>query len=205
MSFWGTLAVSSEASRAFAQFVEEANRTGLLRLGNNRTRGFGRVTLSLAQVDEADSAQSLSTRIQTFDAELRKRAQAQKIETPHQFYLPLTLISDAVLFDRLLRHRAAIEPDYLAQTWGISGAELVYQNSGTRRVMGWNDLWRLPKRDDVAIAKGSVFLFGLARTLGDDLLPALLRMQTEGIGARRREGFGRLLVASPFHWEVEGQ
>jgi CRISPR-associated protein Csx10 len=88
---------------------------------------------------------------------------------------------------------------------GIQGAKLVYQNSGLRRVMGWNDLWRLPKPDDLAITMGSVFLFGVTAPLNDDLLDILLNIQNNGLGARRREGFGRVVVASPFHWEVKGQ
>ena len=71
--------------------------------------------------------------------------------------------------------------------------------------MGWSDLWRLPKPDDIAISMGSVSLFGLSVPLNDDIVQALLQMQEEGIGARRREGFGRLLVSSSFHWEVKGQ
>ena len=204
-TFWGRLTVPDEQAESFSQFVQDANKNDVLHLGNNRTRGLGRVRLLLVETDKSDSIQSLETRIQTFDTDLRKQAQAQNIETPHKLYLPLTLTSDVILFDRLLRYRTAITADYLTEIWNIAGAKLIYQNSYTRRIMGWNNLWRLPKPDDVAIAKGSVFLFGLAAPLDDDLLQTLLRMQTEGIGSRRREGFGRLLVASPFHWEVKGQ
>jgi CRISPR-associated protein Csx10 len=204
MTFWGTLTVPDAQAQAFDQFVQEANESGLLHLGNNRTRGLGRVTLKLKQAKSQDSTETLGQRIHAFDAELRRRALALDIPTPHAVYLPLTLLSDAILFDRLLRYRGAIEPDYLAEVWGLSNADLVYQNSGDRRVMGWSNLWRLPKPDDVAITKGSVFVFGLSRPFDDDVSQLLLRMQDEGIGARRREGFGRLQVANPFHWEVKG-
>ncbi|MBU0496245.1 MAG: hypothetical protein KKA73_07100 [Chloroflexi bacterium] len=205
MTFWGTLSVTDDEAQAFNQFIQDANVSHLLRLGNNNTRGFGRVTLALETPDQLDSEQALQTRILTFDSELRRRALNAHITVPHSLYLPLTLTSDAILFDQVLRHQAIIEPRYLAETWGIAGAELVYQNSGLRRVMGWSDLWRTPKPDDFAITMGSVFLFGLSTPLDDNLVQALLTMQTEGIGARGREGFGRLLVASPFHWEVKGQ
>lgn len=205
MGFWGTIALADDLAEEFYQFVQEANASGLLRLGNNRTRGFGQVTLALDPVDDSEAIQTLETHVEAFDAKLRRQAQDAGVETPHQLYVPLTLISDAILFDRLLRHRTAITPGDLEERWGIASAELVYQNSRSQRVMGWNDLWRLPKPDDLAITMGSVFVFGLSVPLTDDLLQTLWRMQTEGIGARRREGFGQFRIASPFHWEVKGQ
>ena len=203
MEFWGTVTVPDAQAKTFKKFVEEASQSGMLRLGNNKTRGFGRVILNLKPAQERGELDSLRQRLQTFDRELRQAAQKFNIETPHKLYLPLTLTADAILFDRLLRYRTALDKEYL-QTQGISGAELIYQNSGTRQVMGWNTLLGVPKADEMAITMGSVFLFGLESELDDNLLQTLLRMQTEGIGARRSEGFGRLLVASRFHWEVKG-
>lgn len=203
-NFWGTLTVPDEHAQAFEDFVRQVDESDLLHVGNNRTRGFGRVKLALAKTGPQDSLASLRQRVNTFDTQLRHEAQAAGIPTPHALYLLLTLTSDTILLDRLLRYRGAIETDYLAETWDIPNAELVYQNSGTRRVMGWSDLWGLPRADQVAITKGAVFVLGLSQPPDDELLQTLLRMQTEGIGARRREGFGRLWVASPFHWEVKG-
>lgn len=202
--FWGTLTVTDAQANAFRTFVEEASESGLLRLGNNRTRGFGRVYLKLEDAPPDDMPAVLGTRIQSFDAALRALAQTYGVATPHALYVPLTLISDAILFDPLLRYQRTLTADYLADTWGLHGAEVVYQDSGTRRVMGWNELWRLPKSDDIALTMGSVFLLGFSQALNDTILTALLGMQTQSIGARRREGFGRLVVANPFHWEVKG-
>lgn len=203
-TFWGTLSVLDDPQGSFASFVEEANTSDLLRLGNNRTRGFGRVRLQLRESVATTEEQTLQEQIENFNRALRQKAEVQGIATPHQFYLPLTLTSDAILYDNLLRYRTALTSDYLAEVWNIPGAELLYQNSRTKRVMGWNDLWRLPKQDDVAITMGSVFLFGLSTPL-PDVISTLLQMQQAGIGHRRREGFGQLQVAMPFHWEVQGQ
>lgn len=202
--FWGTLTVPDAQKEAFYDFVEEANATKLLRIGNSRTRGFGRIVLRLEKPEQDDTVEDLSKRIEAFSAELRRQAQAVDVAAAHAAYVPLTLTSDIILFDRLLRCQTTISPSYLDEVWGLGGATLLYQNSSVRRIMGWNDLWRLPKPDDVAIAKGSVFLFGFEEPLNGDQLQVLLTMQNKGIGARRREGFGRLAVASPFHWEVKG-
>lgn len=203
--FWGTLTVGDDQAEAFQQFVHQTNKSNLLRLGNNRTRGFGRVNVQLEAIDGGDTPDTLQTRIQAFDDALREQAQCFSIATPHAAYVPLTLVSDAILFDRLLRHRTTLAPDYLADVWGLTGVELIYQNSSTRRVLGWNDLFRLPKPDDVAITMGSVFLLGFSESPDGGMLQTLLKMQGKGIGARRREGFGRLVVAHLFHKEVHGQ
>jgi CRISPR-associated protein Csx10 len=202
--FWGIVNVPDEQAMAFYDFIEEANRVKLLRLGNNRTRGFGRITLGLEQSEQRETTETLRQRIDDFTAELRCRAREASIDAPHAAYVPLTLTSDVILYDRLLRCQMTITPAYLNEVWGLAGAELIYQNSGARRVMSWNSLWRLPKPDDIALAMGSVFLVAFQEPLNESRLQALLTMQNQGVGARRREGFGRLVVANPFHWEVKG-
>jgi CRISPR-associated protein Csx10 len=202
--FWGTVNVPDDRAQAFYDFIQEASKAKLLRIGNNRTRGFGRITLSLERAEQGDTVGTLRQRINDFTAELRCQAQEADVDASHAAYVPLTLTADAILYDRLLRCQTTITPAYLDEVWGLADAEPIYQNSGTRRVMGWNSLWRVPKPDDIAIAMGSVFLFAFQESLDEDHLQALLMMQDQGIGARRREGFGRLMVADPFHSEVKG-
>ncbi len=200
--FWGTLTVPDAEAETFHAFVQEVNESSLLRLGNNRARGFGRVNLVLEESEPDNGVRLLEERIHTFDTVLRQQAKAYDIATPHALYIPITLTSDAILFDSLLRYQRTLTPDYLEEKWALRGVQVVYQNSGTRRVMGWNDLWRLPKPDDMALTMGSVFVLGFSEPLNHTTVATLLQMQTQGIGARRREGFGRLVVANPFHWEV---
>lgn len=200
MTFWGTATVPDKHADAFDAFIQTANTSGLLRLGNNRTRGFGSVLLQVDSIDD-DDIESLRQRMLLFDSKLRRQASDHDIGLPHNLYFPLTLTSDAIVYDRLLRQRTMLDANTLS-SFGIEDTELIYHHSSLRQVMGWNNLWRIPKANDTAIAMGSVFLFGLSQELDDDLLQVLLRMQRNGIGVRRREGFGRLIIASPFHWEV---
>lgn len=202
--FWGTLHVADDQASAFEDFIEQANASQLLRLGNNRTRGFGRVVLNLDRREDQISARDLRQRIDVFSAELRRRAQEVGIDVPHACYIPLTLTSDVILLDKLLRHQTVITPAYVNESWGVDDVDLIYQSSTTRRVMGWNGLWRLPKPDDTAIAQGSVFLFGLENPIEEHQVETLLAVRDQGIGARRREGFGQVVVADRFHWEVKG-
>ncbi len=92
--------------------------------------------------------------------------------------------------------------DYLKDNYNINGAELVYTNANAYRLMGWNNLHRLPRADEIAIKMGSVFLLGFQQPLDALLCQALFNLYQQGIGLRRTEGFGQLRVAHPFHWEV---
>lgn len=205
--FWGTISIPDHQAQVFEDFVDDINEKGMLRLGNNRTRGFGKVTLQLNTMDGLQAlttAHSISERIKDFNTELQLQAQGQNIDLPHQCYIPITLTSDAIILDHLLRYQTAITPGYLEGIWGLSNMDLVYHNSGTHQAMSWNNLLGLPKADEIAINKGSVFLLGTQKTLDDNALQTLSQMQSAGIGTRQREGYGQIYIANPFHWEVKG-
>jgi CRISPR-associated protein Csx10 len=201
--FWGQTSIRDDLLAPFKVFVEDVSGRGFLRLGNNRTRGFGQVSLDQMFETETDMTEALAERCRAFDAALRKEAGKHRIPVPHGLYVPLTLTADAIVRDRLLRYQTRLEGNYLAEQWGLSGAKLIYHAVGLRRVTGWNALWGLPKADEWAIGMGAVFLFGLPSSADDSVWDKLLNLQKKGIGARRSEGFGRVVVADSFHWEVK--
>ena len=63
-------------------------------------------------------------------------------------------------------------------------------------------MWGMPRANEIAIDTGSVFLFASSRELDDALIQKLLRLEEEGIGRRKKEGFGRIRISDPFHKEV---
>jgi len=205
MGFWGTATIPDSSADAFYQFVEEANNAGELRFGSNRTRGLGRVVLGMDKSGPVDTTEDLRTRISSFDQELRTQATAAGVTLPHALYVPLTLASDTILLDHLLRYQSHVSASYLQESWQLSDAVLVYHNGGVQSVMGWNDVLRIPRADETAIVKGSVFLYGFSSPLDDSKIASFLRIQEQGLGVRVREGFGRVVIANSFHWEVKGQ
>ena len=197
--FWCPINVPDDLFAVFRAFVEEASAGGWVRVGTNRTRGLGRIGItSISQVGD-DSLETLAARARQFTAALHEAAAKCGLQARHALYVPVTLMSDAILPDALFRYRTQLDSDYLRDESGITGAELVYHTAGMRRVIGWNDLAGLPKPDEIAIAMGSVFLFGFDR---EPDFAQLYRLQTDGIGTQTIIGFGRVAVADPFHWEV---
>jgi len=196
--FTGEWWIDDDLASDFRTFLTDAS-DGFLRVGHNRTRGFGKLVFPegiLAK--DLDSAASIELRCRAFDSALR---QAAGDSARPAFYVPVTLTADCILPDSAGRYRLQMTTEALADAWGISGAELIYCNAAPRRVTGWNDRWGLPKADEWAISMGSVFLFGLA---SEPEWQVLARAQAQGLGSRRAEGFGSVRIADEFHEEVKG-
>ena len=75
------------------------------------------------------------------------------------------------------------------------------------RVRGWHAAHGLPRQDELAVSRGAVFAYLFQ---GDAAARAALRerldgLQRDGIGARRNEGFGRIVLSDSFHWTFARQ
>lgn len=200
-SFWGRWWIDDQVWDAFEAFITQALEQDLIRMGNNRTRGFGRVSLNVQAV-EMDTREALHARVEDFTNQFKVAAQQANIATPAPVYVPITLTSDAILYDPLLRARLRVTSDDL-NVYGLPGATLIFHAADTRQIAGWSELWGLPKADDWAIRMGSVFLFALPHA-EDTTFEHLLHLQEQGIGVRRAEGFGMVSIANLFHTELTG-
>lgn len=206
--FWGMVKVADELAPTFTAFIEKVGLSGLVRVGTGRTRGMGQVNISAEPMEnDQDSSHSFHTQLQAFDHELRRAVDTFTSSTKFalelsSFYFALTLHSPAILHDAWLRYRGSINAEALGELLKSSADQfsLIYQSASTRRVTGWNDLWGTPRTNEIAIEIGSVFLFE-SRLPQEKLEQALAKLESEGIGQRRAEGFGRVCVSDPFHLE----
>ena len=201
--FWGTMSFTDEKlCNKFHDFAECIGSKGLLRIGNNLTRGLGKLSVRQFQEFVLDDIVSFKQRVSAFNEKFHAEAQAYYVDLPHQFYFPITLQSDAIISDPQLRYQTALTGEYLHQVLNLGDATLVYQNASTRRVSGWNALFGLPKAAEWAISMASVFLFGYNGTIDDAFYQTLYNIEQTGIGNRKLEGFGQVTVADAFHSEV---
>ncbi len=203
--FWGILDCHDDLWDDFEEFLNDAFGAEAIYLGNNKTRGLGKIeNVEPFQItNPADTPDSLKKRIDDFSDKLKEKASANNLTLPHAIYIPMTLQSDLILRDELMRYRSVIEPDYLENRWNLKHMEPIYHNVSIRRVMGWNSLSGLPKADSMAINMGSVFLFGVNGNTDDAFWQNLSDIQTKGIGEHCQEGFGKIMIAEPFHMEVD--
>ena len=198
--FHAHLWVDDTLADDFRAFLTEAGHAGLWRVGTARTRGLGalRHIGSAELTNPRGTVDEVGARVKEFDRRLRQLAGERGIQTPHARYVALTLHSDIVLPNRVLRWRTRLDADVLDEH-GLPGAHLLYHSARLTRSMSWNAVLGLPRPDAIAIAQGAVFLFGFAT---DPDIGALERVQRRGLGVRREGGYGRFMVADPFHWEV---
>lgn len=208
--FWGILDVEdAEQMEPFKEFLDDASHNELIYIGNGKTRGLGKITIRhcAAPDDPSKVADSepdgVKDRVERFNQKLRRAANVRNVSIPQDaMFIPVTLQSDMILKDDLLRSKTAMTPDDVSRLWGIDNMETVCQFTNTQRVMGWNGVNKLPDADDMAIAMGSVFLFAYFGQANDDFWTMLFQAQAAGVGERRHEGFGEITFADPFHTEV---
>jgi CRISPR-associated protein Csx10 len=147
----------------------------ILRIGGSQTAGYGKTIISQIQ-----SLQTWSEVGLVFE----KRA------SYHSKCLKITLLSDAIIFNEQGQYtiEPPIEPIQEHLSIKISKPSKSYM--GNVPVGGFNRKWGLPLPQVQAISAGSVFVFeGLQPT--PEQVQAL---EWEGIGERRNEGFGRVVV-----------
>lgn len=220
MRFWGLLKVPEELVAPLTDFLDQVGTSGLVRVGTGRSRGLGKVHLRAQPLpDDQYSLAAFKQRLDAFDTSFRERVKklAPELELG-SFYFALTLHSPTILRDDLLRYRTSIDEQVLAellkpeqerlekprQESTDRGLRAIYQTTGTRRITGWNELWGTPRFHEYALETGSVFFFASDKR-DDELLQALFRLEQDGIGQRRAEGFGSVCISDPFHLEVEPQ
>lgn len=182
--------------RVFLNPEQHAALTGLIRertvfAGGDRARGLGELSLELSELPpcEVDAAAWSAAWSERY---LKVVGEAPPAGT----YFSIRLASPAVLVDRFLRPAANLDLH-------LPGVELVGRNVQRTVIRGWQAAWGLPKADDPALERGSVFLY---RSNGEDvagLNRALTRLNIAGVGLRRQEGLGDVRVCEPVHVQEE--
>lgn len=110
--------------------------------------------------------------------------------------LRLALLSD--LFARGAHGEPTLGPplDELSRLLGVQVTQIIVERSFRAVVThgGFNRTWGLPLPQRPAIAAGSVFVLVCDRAPTPD---AVAELEWRGLGERRAEGFGRLVIAGP--------
>lgn len=171
----------------WSRMEELFSETSTLFLGHGRTRGQGEVQLTLAagaRENKGDGREEWNVACGQF------LQQATGLQT-NDFFFSIGLLSDAIIVDPYLRYKA--EPD---MQW--PGVKLISSVMKRNVAIGWNQAHHLPKEDEITISRGSVFLYRYDGEFGE-IKGLLDSLETKGIGLRRNEGFGRIIISDPIH------
>lgn len=160
------------------RLVIEAARKDLY-VGGDRNRGLGR--LALAEVRSGDRWPPLDERHGRWSEHLGRLG----VPRPESTAALLALGPLAVDSGRL---KAAL---------GDLGLEPVHGVTRRQTHGGWSSRLSLPRSVGSHYVPGSVFL--VRRSDGSSALPALSRLETEGLGPGRPDGWGSLVACHPIH------
>ncbi len=166
-----------------------------LRIGTARARGMGQVRLRLAT---GRPWTSLEERLDKF----QRHISSTQLE---HLYAVLTLRSPLQLLDEqgLPTTRITSETLRAYHAEVPTSLEVLHEYSVVEQEIwsGWSAAWGLPKPVTPALAAGGVLVLRVPVQERDQLLAWLSTLEREGVGERRPEGWGDLLVCDPFHIE----
>lgn len=162
-----------------------------LRLGKATRRGYGLVTVVFSPQAE-DPMPPLR----------------QRLPDPRQPFR-LLLLSDTIVVDRWGRYPASFSPDWLPEALGFSAdgqaLKILRGFSKTRPVDGFNNQIGLPRTRDTALMAGSaVGLQVTSENMTDEQIWQMFEaVEAFGIGMRRNEGYGQVIINHPLYNELE--
>lgn len=181
-----------------------ARQGNRLWVGAGRSRGLGEVLVD-AQVVPGEAAAAESRQEGLADRLARLCSQAGARPPAEQTYISLTLQAAALVPDAFGRWQRTCNADLLSNWTGLPANALEVRQSfqDVTWLGGWNAALGLPKPDALSLAAGSCWLFRVVGEARDEVMLALQRLEDQGIGERRQEGFGVVRVCDPLHWQVQ--
>ncbi|HLI28246.1 MAG TPA: CRISPR-associated RAMP protein Csx10 [Chloroflexota bacterium] len=171
-------------------------------VGGGRSRGLGIVRV---EVGPAAAGEPLAARLERFRLAFgRRRAQYAKLAPQSAAaleggYFSLDLRADTLLRPDGWTPQLMLDADRLRALLDVDDPSLTLVRAYTAPAWrgGWHSGWALPRPPELAVRRGSCFLF---RTADPARWEApLARLEARGLGERTTEGFGDVRVCDPFH------
>ncbi|MGC9400699.1 MAG: RAMP superfamily CRISPR-associated protein [Anaerolineae bacterium] len=167
----------------------EPDQPIVLRLGKARRRGYGKVTAWFQVNLDEDELEDVWIR-----EPLQDRMDAEQRE------LQMTLLTDTIITDRWGRFATGFESGWLSEVLA-QNVEIISAADGAHAVDGFDANLGLPRWRDIALVAGSTVRLQLEKAPDLDLLR---RLEQQGIGLRRNEGFGRVAFNHPVYSRCQG-
>ncbi|MBD3190531.1 MAG: hypothetical protein GF308_07795 [Candidatus Heimdallarchaeota archaeon] len=155
-----------------------------LTIGKGISRGYGKVRVWLQNVDSPA------------DVFLGKPIQERvNVKEP----ITMTLLTGAILLDKWSRFQTNLDKKMLEEILGPEVEVEVFNSFvKTKNIDGFNGYLGLPKWRDVVLVSGSSIGFKV-KDPSEEFLTTLQKLEEEGIGLRKAEGFGRIAFNHPIY------
>lgn len=207
--FQGSVAVPDDDIQVTAALAN------ITHVGARQTTGVGAVDIhAQPAIAREDSIAALQTRVEAMKQRFKQQAELYATLGGRDWQpgtiFTVNLLSDAILYEQGWLPTNEINGEMLEEatrTFANNGdvayqgikARLIRAFTTTATVGGWNVSWQRPKQNAVATQMGSVFVFQAADGLSPDDYAALARLEHDGVGERRAEGYGQVRICDEFH------
>ncbi len=162
-----------------------------LRLGKAGRRGHGKASVVF----------QAATQSPWYGSDITER-----VKSPAE--VVMLMVSDAIVVDPWGRYQRGFDKHWIKRELGLpeacevavdasGGADLSF--SAVRAVDAFNAKLGLPRARDIAMVAGSCVRLSFTGIELADLVRELARVESQGIGVRRDEGFGRVAFNHPVH------
>jgi CRISPR-associated protein Csx10 len=191
--FQGRIVAEGDAAGALEELVK-GNRE--LRMGRARTRGGGLAEMRLIPEAQGPTQTDRARAKQRIESMWRK-AQELGGRLSQKHVVTVTLRSPALVWDEYLMTRAWLNAADvgLAPEWKLMG-----WYSEMTPVTGWHAAAGVPRTELLMVAAGSCFAYASAAPAkADELVEWAVKLEYEGIGDRRDEGFGEAVACHEMH------
>jgi CRISPR-associated protein Csx10 len=199
--FRGVVRINSNKVDELQTRLESVLQPGTqLRLGAARSRGLGLV--EVIGWSDPWSTLDLESRVMSFNKAVRELSRYYEGGSDGTTYIALTLEGHVILRDKAKLPVPNLQDQSdLSELLGLNGVTLGRHVILPAEVRGWDALRGLPKHDEPALGRGSVFFFRVEPGSEASVQERLSTIESEGLGRRRSEGFGRVRVCDPFHYD----
>lgn len=154
------------------------------RMGKARRRGYGKVT---AWLERRDNGSLVWIQLPLED-------RVKDVSQP----ITMTLLTDTIILNCWGQQVLGFTLDWLEEALGLGKIEILEAFTCARNIDGFNAWLGLPRWRDTALTAGSVVRFKL-NSPPKDWKERLQKLEIEGIGVRRNEGFGRVAFNHPIY------
>jgi len=212
--FVGFVKADDAAAPQVADALQHIRDAGGLRIGMGRSRGLGHVTLR--EIEPTPEGSHLG-----FEQPCAERWRSGALERrlpdleTDRFAFAITFYSDAILLDDYGRYQNALNDAALKRVVryagnppdGLAGwpQSLRYEwgATGIHPVVNWRFApgWGKRTAEELAVDRGSVFVFSALYSEEAAVAALAARLEVTGIGRRRAEGFGQIVIGHPWHGE----